>query len=437
VRSFLALGAAALLALGATLGGCGSEDEADDQPSPLILEEDPEPGEAPPATFPTTATTNTVRVAGRDAVEDAAGVASAVFPATGDRDRPDAVVLVDHADWRGGVAASVLAGGEIGAPILLSDGDELPAVSAGTLARLDPSGAELAEGAEVIRIGAGVARPEGRRIALIAGESPFKLAAAIDRFSSAAAGKPSPNVLIASAQEAAFAMPAAAWAARSGDSVLFAGADSLPGPTREAIKQHEQPDIYVLGPESVISQKVEEELDELGAEVRRVAGQTPVENAIALARYEAGSFGWGLTTPGHNFTLASASRPLDAAASAALATNGTFAPLLLTDSALELPRALRSYLLDVQPGFEGNPNRGVHNRVWILGDQDVVSLTLQGTVDELTELIPVRIEGGPAPGGPAPGGDLQGGRAPGDAAAGAPDGPAPGGGGGDVRSGSR
>jgi hypothetical protein len=413
------------LALGAALAGCGSEDEGDDRPSPLILEEeDSEPGEAPPATFPTTATTNTVRVAGRDAVEDAAGVASAVFPATGDSDRPDAVVLVDRSDWRGGIAASVLAGGEIGAPILLADGDELPAVSSGTLARLDPAGAELAEGAEVIRIGAEVARPEGRRTTEIAGKNPFSLAAAIDRFSSAAAGEPSPNVVVASAKEAAFAMPAAAWAARSGDAVLFAGSDSLPKATRKAIKQHERPDIYVLGPESVISQEVEEELEALGGEVSRVAGQTPVENAIALARYDAGSFGWGLTMPGHNFTLASTSRPLDAAASAALATNGTFAPLLLTDSAIELPLALRSYLLDLQPGYEDNPNRGVHNRVWILGDTDVVSLTAQGEVDELTELIPVKVDGGDARGGAAGGG-------------GGPGGGAPSGGGGDARAGSR
>lgn len=429
VRTSLALGAA-LVALGAALPGCGSEDEGDDRPSPLILEEEgSEPGEAPPATFPTTATTNTVRVAGRDAVEDAAGVASAVFPATGDSGRPDAVVLVDRSDWRGGIAASVLAGGEIGAPILLADGDQLPAVSSGTLARLDPAGAELAEGAEVIRIGTEVARPEGRRTAVIAGENPFSLAAAIDRFSSAAAGEPSPNVVIASAEEAAFAMPAAAWAARSGDAVLFAGRDSLPQATRKAIEQHERPDIYVLGPESVISQKVEEELEAIGGEVSRVAGQTPVENAIALARYDARSFGWGLTTPGHNFTLASTSRPLDAAASAALATNGTFAPLLLTDSAIELPRALRSYLLDVQPGYEDNPNRGVHNRVWILGDTDVVSLTAQGEVDELTELIPVKIESGGAPEGAASGGAAGGG--------GGPAGGAPSGGAGDARSGPR
>ena len=32
-----------------------------------------------------------------------------------------------------------------------------------------------------------------------------------------------------------------------------------------------------------------------------------------------------------------------------------FAPLLLTDDADTLPRALEGYLLDVQPGFEDDP----------------------------------------------------------------------------------
>ena len=50
--------------------------------------------------FPSSATRNTVRVGGSDAAADAAGVAGALFPATGDADRPTAVVLVDQDDWQ-------------------------------------------------------------------------------------------------------------------------------------------------------------------------------------------------------------------------------------------------------------------------------------------------------------------------------------------------
>ena len=66
-------------------------------------------------------------------------------------------------------------------------------------------------------------------------------------------GRPSQNVLIVSADEPSFAMPAAAWAAKSGDAVLFTERESFPRATRRAIRKHEHPGIYVLGPPSVVS----------------------------------------------------------------------------------------------------------------------------------------------------------------------------------------
>ena len=47
-------------------------------------------------------------------------------------------------------------------------------------------------------------------------------------------------------------MPAAAWAAKSGDPVLFATRDSLPaGHARRAARPTSSPKIYVLGPAGV------------------------------------------------------------------------------------------------------------------------------------------------------------------------------------------
>src|SRR5919202_4824011 len=83
--------------------------------------------------FPITATRNTTRVAGGDPVADAAGVASALFPATEAATRPPAVALVDKDDWQGIVAAGALAAAPLRAPILLSDGDSLPPVTSQTL----------------------------------------------------------------------------------------------------------------------------------------------------------------------------------------------------------------------------------------------------------------------------------------------------------------
>jgi hypothetical protein len=381
--------AIALLLL-ALLGGCSLGD--DEGPAPQLGVEAQDDQGAEKLGFPAAATRNTIRVGGADAVADAAGVASALFPATSGSDRPTAVVLVDSEDWQTAIAAAVLAGPPIGAPLLLSEGDDLPAVSDDTLQRLDPKGSDLSKDAQVIRIGQDVARPDGFKTAVVQGEDPFERSAAIDRFVSAARGKPSADVVLYSADSPDWALPAASWTARSGDAALPVKRNSIPAPVRRALAGHEGANVFLLGPPSVISKAVERELRDrkLAGSVNRIAARTPVENAIAFARYEKGDFGWGVVVPGYNFAIANADRPLDVAAAASLATRGVFAPLLLTDDAQELPRPLEAYLLSVQPGYEDDPGQAVYNRAWILGDDKAISVDEQARIDATTELIPVQ-----------------------------------------------
>jgi hypothetical protein len=195
-----------------------------------------------------------------------------------------------------------------------------------------------------------------------------------------------------SADSAEFAMPAAAWAARSGDSALPVSRNSIPAPIVKALREHRRPNVFVLGPESAISKGVLDQLEKrkLARDVKRIEGPNPVENAIAFARYEKGDFGWGVVVPGYNFTLASTTRPADAAAAAALATRGVFAPLVLSDDAARLPAKLEEYFLSVQPGYEDDPSQAVYNRAWILGDDKAISVDQQAQLDQLTELIPVQ-----------------------------------------------
>jgi putative cell wall-binding protein len=380
---------AAIVLAGCSIGGSeqssGGESVSASGPAPTSSQKQA----AAKLGFPTVATRNTVRVGGGDAVADLAGVASAVFPATTATDRPHAVALVDKDDWQGAVAGSVLNAQPLGAPLLASDGGSLPAATSDVIDRLKPTGADLARDAQVIRIGTKPPAPSGLKSGKIAGADPYATAAAIDRFFTAIRGKPSPHVIVASGEQAPYAMPAAAWAARSGDSVLFTKKDAVPRATMQAIAAHDKPDIYVLGPDNVISKRVEDRLKQVGT-VRRVDGPTAVANAVALARYSRRGFGWGVTVPGYNFALASASRPLDAAAAATLATNGVFAPMLLTNTADRLPTDVSGYLLDVQPGYQTDPSSGVYNRVWILGDTNTVSLDAQGRLDQITRLVPVQ-----------------------------------------------
>jgi hypothetical protein len=381
---------ALFLASAVLLAGCSTSDDDSRPPQLGVKANDKQAAEK--LGFPSTATRNTVRVGGSDAVADAAGVAGALYPATGDSDRPTAIVLVDKDDWATAIAASVLVGRPIGAPILLSDGADLPPVSQDVLDRLRPKGSDLSKDAQVIRVGPDVARPSGYKTALIEGDTPFERAASVDRFFSAARGKPSNDVVLYSADDAQYAMPAAAWAARSGDAALPVRRNAIPAPIVKALKEHRRPNVFVLGPENVISKQVLTQLKKrkLAREVRRIEGPNPVENAIAFARYEKGNFGWGVVVPGYNFTLANTERPADAAAAAALATRGVFAPLVLTDDAEKMPPKLESYFLSVQPGYETDPSQAVYNRAWVLGDDKAVSVPQQAQLDQLTELIPVQ-----------------------------------------------
>jgi ell wall binding domain 2 (CWB2) len=381
---------ALFLASALLLAGCSTGDDESRPPQLGVKASDEQAAEK--LGFPSSATRNTVRVGGSDAVADAAGVAGALYPATTDTDRPTAIALVDQDDWATAISASVLVGRPIGAPILLTNGSELPAVTKDVLDRLKPKGSDLSKDAEVIRVGPDVARPAGFKTALIEGDNEFERAASVDRFFSAARAKPSNDVVLFSADSAEFAMPAAAWAARSGDAALPVQRNAIPAPIARALREHSRPNVFVLGPESVISKQVVTELESrrLARNVRRIEGPNPVENAIAFARYEKGDFGWGVVVPGYNFTVASTERPADAAAAAALATRGVFAPLVLSDDPAKLPPKLEEFFLSVQPGYEDDPAQAVYNRAWVLGDDEAISVEQQAHVDLLTELIPVQ-----------------------------------------------
>jgi hypothetical protein len=131
------------------------------------------------------------------------------------------------------------------------------------------------------------------------------------------------------------------------------------------------------------------EIAKIDGNVRRVSGEDPVGNAIALARYSDGDFGWNVNDPGHGFVVARSDSPLDAAAAAPLSASGTWGPLLLTDSADRLPAALRGYLLDVKPGYTTNPTRAFYNHVWVVGDQEAIDVNQQAKIDDLAELIKI------------------------------------------------
>ncbi|WCB95753.1 hypothetical protein DSM104299_04503 [Baekduia alba] len=392
-RRLVALLAVALLGL-LTAAGCGrgsgTDDNSDKTPhtTPTTGAKGTETTAAQDLGFPTFATKNTTRIGGADPIADAAAAARAVYTATSAITRPKAVVLADVKDWRVGLAASVLMSAPIRAPLLYADGpDKLPGATQDALAALAPKGSKDAGGAQVIRVG-DVPKVEGSKTTDLRGASPFALARAIDAFQAAAHGTTSDRVVVVGADAPQYAMPAAAWAAKGGDPILFVRKDSVPEDTRAAIAAHQQPKIYVLGNQSAVSDKTLTQLRKLGS-VTRIAGATPAASSVAFARFVDGAFGWGVVDPGHGFVFANAQRPADAGAVAPLSASGSYGPMLVVEDPDKLPSAIQGYLLDVQPGYSRDPVRGVYNHGWIVGDESAISVPVQSQIDALLEIVPV------------------------------------------------
>jgi hypothetical protein len=351
--------------------------------------------------FPTLATKNTTRVAGADPAADAAGVALAVYPSAAAGTHPGAVALAPSDDWQAAIAASVLMASPVHAPILLSGPGSLPSATSSALTALAPTGSGSIGGAQVIRIG-DVPAPPKLRAAAVKGSDPYALAAGIDRFVSAAQGRTSSDVMIASGTDPAYAMPAAGWAAESGNPVLYVNAKAIPSATRQALLAHQSPHIYVLGPPSVIPDTILKQLRKYGT-VKRVGGADPAANSVAFATYRdpactygqpcahvPGSFGWAMRSPGHGYVLLNASRPLDAAAAAPLSGSGDYGPALLVDNPSSLPKPVLNFFLDyATPGYtEEGPTAAVYNHGWLIGDQKAISVPVQAEVDNLLQAVP-------------------------------------------------
>jgi len=392
-RALIALVVLALVFIvAAIVWGSGGEDGSETPaPAPAPTTGESRPDDAPAQSaealgYPSFATNNTTRIGGSDPAANAAGAALAAFPSTTETQRPDAVTVVGEEDWAGAIAAAVLMAEPVRAPILFSGAEEIPAVTEEALDVLDPQGSAATGKAPLFAVGR-VVYP-GQAAPIDSGD-PATTAAQIATLRDRLAGKPPRHIVVASSAHPDFAMPAAAWAARSGDPVLYSEPEKLPAATAAALKKHPKVPVYVLGPSSVISSGVVREIAKVSKRVKRVAGEDPVANALALARYRDGSFGWNVNDPGHGFVLARDDSPADAAAAAPLSASGTWGPLLLTDDAAALPDEVRNYLLDVKPGYTTDPTRAFYNHVWVIGDLDAISVDQQAEVNELAELAKI------------------------------------------------
>jgi hypothetical protein len=382
----------------AIVGGSGGNDTSSTSAAPASAPvasdgKDQEGSSSSPAPgalgYPGVATNNTTRVGGSDPTSNAAAVALAVFPSTTPAQRPAAVTLVDEKDWAGALAASVLMAAPVRAPVLFSTSGELPEATAQALEALDPQGGKATGGASYFTIGS-VALPDGAgKATRIDSGDPAATAAQIATLRERLTGEEPKQIMVAPTEFPEYAMAAAAYAARSGYPILFTDTKKLSQPTVAFLKQHPKVKAHVIGPSEVVSLRDIGEVGKLVDEVSRVTGPGPGDTALELAHTRSFGFGWGVSDPGHGFVIVDNDTPANAAAAAPLSASGSWGPLLLTKEPDTLPIKVRSYLLDVKPGYTNDPTRAFYNHVWLIGDEEEISVQEQAEVNELAELTKI------------------------------------------------
>jgi hypothetical protein len=380
----------AALALGVACAGCGKSAPAPSGAGAGASAETAASAGAHGAA--SVVTRNTTRLGGADPASDAAAVARATYPGLTASTRPQAVVLADERDWRAALVGAALASAPLGAPLLYSRGGGLSEASAQALRALHPTGAAALGGAQAISL-VGPAAVGGYRTRVVTATDPYTLAATVEQLVSVARGSAPRQVIVVAADgPPALAMPAAGLSAESGAPILFVTAAGVPAATSAVLHGLHRPTVYLVGA-AAIGTRARGELARLGTVKDAAAageGTGPVDNAIAVARFTDGSFGWGVKEPGHGLVFANAARPLDAPAAALLSASGQYGPLLLLESASAVPAALGRYLGDIQPAYSDAPQfqpvHGAYNHGWLIGDERAISAVAQAEIDAMLEI---------------------------------------------------
>jgi hypothetical protein len=339
------------------------------------------PGKSPPEYG-----ANVARIPGLSATDVAAAAVLASYPPSRGTP-PNGWVLVTPNDWQEAILAAQFAAKPVQAGLLLTNQAFLPTPSQDVMGRLGSASFPRSGGIQALLF-----RNFGRdvllyltrlklRVAQILAPDIESLDLKLVPYRGGFSHQYSSDVVVVSAQARDYALPAGAWSAYSGDTVAFVNRDSVPQATQALLSQRQKllaakPAIYILGPTSVISSAVESQLGAFGT-VKRIAGPTAIDTAVAFARYRDPStgFGWGLTKGPVSVSLVNTSDWGNAAAAYNLAGTGPQAPLLLTSGSGPLPSAVVEYLQSLR---SSSPGQG-----YVFGSSTSVSSSTLHQLDAL------------------------------------------------------
>lgn len=321
----------------------------------------------PPEPIPamiTPNTTNTSRFLASDPADLSNEIANALFPEAGNN-APGGTIRVPADNWQAGVAAAPLIRW-VNGPLIMDEGS-------------------------TVRVESSIQNAPGE----FAESDSAALAASVDATTATISGSLTTNVLLVS-EDPGFAIPAAYWAAQSGDAVLFAS-DELPEATREALsRRNGEARIYTLGVDGAALG-----LDEFGT-YKNLSANNNITAALEMAEFydEDNDFGWGFelnnfgwrVNAHYNFVLANQELPEMAIAGVSLGRFGKFGPLLWTDRD-RIPTLVNQYLWKAKTEYYTNPVEGPFNHAWILGDYDIIDSVVQGRTNTSQEISEYRSQG--------------------------------------------
>ncbi|WP_110930275.1 cell wall-binding repeat-containing protein [Paenibacillus bouchesdurhonensis] len=345
------------------------------------------------AVAPWIASKNTTRINTDDPGEAAVTVSRTLWMASSENNRPGSIILTTLDNWQNAVVSANLIHHPSNGPILFVEQDELPEATEAELKRLKPIGVEENGGVQVILVGNLDQKVEdqvkklGFKTDKVSAGNPAALAKAIDAYYAKLAGENPFSVIIGSMESREYTMPAINWIAHMPEPLLYVNQNEIPPETKEALETREgKANIYILGPESVISAKVENELEQYGNPIR-ISGEDPYANAVAFAKYKdpKTGFGWGITTPGHNLSFVTVDSPDLAIAGAPFSHLGKHTPLIWMNKS-GIPESVMSYVMSLQPKYESSPTEGPYNHAWLIGSEAIISTKVQGEIDSMLEI---------------------------------------------------
>jgi hypothetical protein len=386
----------------------------------------PPPPEAP-TLVPTIGTKTTQRLYGANPFEEAVSITQHIWPAAlpenapgendNDPDRPWGLTLVTPDDPLTAITATPLIHFPDDAPILYVNRDGIPQVTLNEIKRLGDTGISRYKNVDAFLVGAAANRAVANQLKAIGikyvevtADSVPELANRVDRLYGsienpdtgvANMGNGMENVMVGSlnGNDYRYLLPATHWVAHMASGLLWVDKNSVPQPTIDALRRRNgMARIYLFGGPHQISPAVARQLARYGTVIRITNDDivafnadppdNPIDTAIAFAKMwdPMGMVGWKITGPGHGFTLVDVSDWQAAVASAPLSHLGFHAPLLLTESATQLPSAVDGYFRSVAPTYLTTPADGPYNMTYVIGSWSQIGWPLQAHVDYISEM---------------------------------------------------